>query len=408
MSGIFVEKMEHVPGIYMIFNLKSKKIYIGKAKRLKERALQHVKNLYFKCDNNKKLQHEFTNESNIYYLGNLCELENLENLDELESIYYLAACEECGAENVYNEKKLYNAKDRVGEIDKAKTEIKNALLRKIENTDGNMYKNCYGMKDWIDSKTVEKLDLKGKSIEQMLKNKEIDYLIFGKAGDYIGKNGMAQTLTSILDEKVNELKGIENIENKRCLWATSGPTLNDFSDYISLYKESYGNDKKLFVLFKLTVNSYNQNNKVEQKYFWEKDGEKYLDTAPARKNVKALVLKNFYIIKDDFVFESFAKMYYRFSSAGYRSADKKYELNSDILNRQTLYLAVKKSLILDEENEKLRNTLGFLKAPYLLDELREKYEAEEANNIIFTSDEEHPAYYLLAEVEDYVKLQRCN
>lgn len=160
MSTIFVEKMEHVPGIYIIFNLKSKKAYIGKTEQLKQRALNHVRDLYFKCDSNKKLQDEFNEGGHRFYIGKLCELESAESLGEWESIYYLAACKVCGFENIYNEQKLNNAKNRLEEIEKAKIEISNALSRKVKKTDGNTYKNPYGMKDWIDSKTVNALDLK--------------------------------------------------------------------------------------------------------------------------------------------------------------------------------------------------------------------------------------------------------
>ena len=403
MSKIFVEKMEHVPGIYILFNLESKKTYIGKATRLKERALRHVTHLYSNSHNNKNLQFEFTHENYTYYLGILCELKNLERLDEWESIYYLAACEVCSSENVYNQKKLYKAKKQVEQINIAKNEIADALLRKPDCARGNMYNNCCGMKDWIDSKTINTLELKSISIEQMLINKEIDFLLFGKAGDYIGKDGVSQTFTSILTEKVNQLKGAEN---ECCLWATSGPELNDFLNYISLYKKIYGNNKKLFVIFKLTVNKYTQNDKKEITYYLEKNGKIYFDTSPNKKSAKALILNNFYVTEDDFEIESLAKMYYRFSPARYRSATQKHELNSGNLTRQTLYPAILKNLILDEHNEELKDALGFMKSPYLLDELKEQYEAEKDDNIFFHNDEEHPAYYLVAEVENYVKLKR--
>ena len=412
MSKIFVEKMENTPGIYIIFNIKSKKIYIGKSEHLKERALQHVKNLYLNSrDENTNLQKEFTAQNNKYYVGKLCELKNTGNLEkdlkELESIYYLAAYEMYGKEKIYNTVKLNTAQNQIEKIEQAKMEIKEALLRKEKKVDGETYTDCNNMKDWIPFETISKLKLQSKSIEKMLKNNEIPFLILGKAGEYISDAELPQPFTEILEEKVNQLNSKKDIENRRCLWATSGPDLDDFSKYLQLYRNIYGSDKKLFALFKLTL-SQHKNDSIERQYYWEKNNQVYFAKAPDKKTFKALVIRRFYVVREDFDFEKFTKMYYRFSSAAYLVKEKKYRLNNDICNRSTLSIGVLKDVILSENNKELAEMLGFVKAPYLFDELKGKSEINPISRISFNSNEEHPAYYLLAEVEDFVKISKCD
>lgn len=403
-SVIYIEKLEHRPGIYIIFNLKSHMIYIGKATRLKERALQHVKNLYMSCDNNADLQEEFSVGTNNYYLGCLQELKSTDELDKWESIYYLAAIGLCGKEKVYNKVCLNDEVNQINEIEKAKKIVKSALERETKGTERYSYARYSQMKDWIKTDIVEELGLKSKSIRQLFENNEIDCLMFGKAGDYIG-DGKHQTISDILSGKVNELKCIENEMMKKCLWVTSGPTMQDFSKFYTFYKEKYGENKKLYVLFKLTINPYNRSDETDECYFWEKDGMKYYATSPKAKTVKALVIKNFYVVEEDFEFEQFAKMYYRYSKPAYNSSEKKYVLNSDNLSRMTLYPAVSKALILDKTNEDVRNALGFSEHPYLLEEFESKNDIEQMSKFPICNEEEHPAYYILAEVEDYVILQ---
>ncbi|MEG2439762.1 MAG: GIY-YIG nuclease family protein [Lachnospiraceae bacterium] len=411
-SEIYIEKLEHRPGIYIIFNLQSYRIYIGQAKRLKERALQHVKNLYLYCDNNENLQKEFSGEKNTYYLGCLKELESTkrlkkleitELLDKWESIFYLAAIGLYGKEKVYNKKCLNNEKDQISEIEKAKDILKSALERETKGTERYSYTSFSKMKDWITTEVVEELALKPISIKELFDNHEIDCLLFGKAGDYIG-DGKPQTICDILREKVNELKCIKDKKMKKCLWATSGPTIDEFSKFHSFYKKKYGEKKKLYVLFKLTINSYNRGEEIKKSYFCEMAGMKYYVTAPEAKTIKALLIKEFYIVRENFEFDQLAKMYYRYSKPAYKTNEKKYVLNSDCLSRMTLYPAVSKALILNALNEDVRDELGFSQNPYLLEEFELKNDMKQITKFPKCDKEEHPAYYILAEVEDYVSL----
>lgn len=402
-SVIYIEKLEHKPGIYIIFNLKTQRIYIGQATRLKERALQHVKNLYLNCDDNASLREEFSGEANEYYLGCLCQLESTEYLDQWESIYYLAAIDLFDREMVYNIRELNNEKNQLDKIEKAKNVLKNALKRKTKGTEKYTNTRFSKMKDWIETDVVEELGLKTKSIKQMFENSELDFLLFAKAGDYIGDE-KPQTISEILREKVCDLNRSEFKSTKRCLWATSGPRIGEFSEFYSLYKKKYGEQKKLYVLFKLTINAYSTS-KEQKRYFWKKDGAVYTDTAPSSNTVKALVLNNFYVIEEDFEFEQFTKMYYRYARPAYHSTENKYMLNSDNTARQTLYPAVSKALIMDKVNEDIREALGFSGAnSYLLDELQEKNCIEHMKKFPDCNKEEHPFYFILAEVEDYVQL----
>ena len=73
-SVIYLEKMKNIPGIYVIFNMQTYSLYIGKSNCLRTRAIQHIQNLYYGVDNNSNLQNEFSNNANTYYIGCLKQL----------------------------------------------------------------------------------------------------------------------------------------------------------------------------------------------------------------------------------------------------------------------------------------------------------------------------------------------
>ncbi len=164
-------------------------------------------------------------------------------------------------------------RDKIGS---AKTDIENALKREVKGTEKYTFARFKSIKDWVPTELVERLQLKPVSLNRMFENGEIDFLMFGKAGDYIGEN-KPQTIPEILEEKVGDLA-----EKARCLWATSGPKMDIFSTFYSLFRKKYGEEKKLYVLFRLTINKY-ESMKPQKTYRWEKDGITYTDTAPDAK-----------------------------------------------------------------------------------------------------------------------------
>lgn len=95
-SSIIVEKFENEDsGIYMILNLETKNIYIGKSLNLKRRMEEHVRNLYSGYDNNKDLQVDF-NKSIYTYRIALLKIVSPEELNKYESIFYQAAAKQLG------------------------------------------------------------------------------------------------------------------------------------------------------------------------------------------------------------------------------------------------------------------------------------------------------------------------
>ena len=88
----------------------------------------------------------------------------------------------------------------------------------------------HNIKDFIDPDKLENIRLKSINIEKLYNNQELDFLMFGIAGDYIGTDS-SQTIEEILKEKSCDI-----LKNKKCLWATTGPALKIFEEYFSLFK----------------------------------------------------------------------------------------------------------------------------------------------------------------------------
>lgn len=409
---IYVERMEHRPGIYIIFNRRTLEIYIGQARRMKERVLQHVRNLYLNEDNNKTLQNEFNDGKDNYYMGCLRELDDAESLNRWEGIYYQVCKDLYGKERLYNQNKppKISSEIKTEEREIAENTIRSILKKKADTKGLKRFTSCgfAEMRDWIPREVLDELGIQSRSLKQMFENHEIDFLLFGKAGDYIGAD-KPDTICETLRKKIDELNSAENERTRRCLWETSGPDPDIFSRWLSLYHRIYGEDKKVYVLFEFTINRYKQgSDKKETTFCWECDGVRYKDTVPSnKKNAKALVIKNFYAVEEDFNFGDLQDVYYRFDTAALHTSMQKYKLNSNNLSRLTLYASVLNSLIVDAENEEIRQELGFSDAPYLLEEFMKSRNISGQSEFFPTCDEnhDHPVYYLLAEVENYVPLR---
>lgn len=401
-SKIYLEKMEHIPGIYIIYNISSKKLYIGQATRLKERALQHIEYLYKGVDNNLTLQAEFINNPSKYYIGILKEGIKIDELDKWESTFYCAAVKLYGSENVYNKIKLEKELNS-NEIEQAQDNIKEALERDIRNCDQYTETKSKDMKDWVPYDVVKELKLQKKSLVEMYKNHEIDFLLFGKAGDYIG-DGSPQTISAILREKVSELNNISDNEKRRCLWASSGPHMDNSKKYFALYKK-YKPNNKMYVLFKLTVNPYDKSKEKAVSFYWEKDGTKYFDTAPDRKTkkAKALVIKNFYIVQEDFDFKTLEKNYFKCDLKTIKNNKLIYNPREWRRSRYTLTPTILQEYLLSPENKELRREMEVLENEAAWEELKE---TEPQSKFPECDSANEMAYYILAEVEDYVEIKK--
>ena len=333
-SSIHLEKMNNTPGIYIIFNMKTYRLYVGKSKHLKQRALEHIKNLYSGQDNNKELQEEFSANTNTYYIGCLQELDSSEELDYFESLYYSAA------QKWFNNKDMiYNIRQLDGkfsfstsELNYAQSIISNAIINYKKSTDKYTYNRVIEenkLKDFISSDILSK----SKSLKELYDNNELDFLMFGIAGDYVGDKS-PQTIESILNEKTDYIK-----KHKKCLWVTSGPSLDVFNNYLSLFKSKYGDNKILYVLFKLTAHKYNSKNN-EKSYIMYEDQNIYECTSPKKRTVKALVIKKFYNVEEDFNFEQFQNYYYKYNMPRKLKLSNKYELYSQNPGSTSLYPAI--------------------------------------------------------------------
>lgn len=411
-NKFYVEKFENRPGIYVIYSEKTKKIYIGQSKRLKERVYQHIKNLFSDSDNNRILQEDFRNSNSVYSIGCLCQLTSEEDLNYWEGIYYKAAKNLFGSD-VYNEltppdSSKSDSLDEEKNVDDAKTIIKN-VLNKMEEHKGECItlNKLKKMKDWIPSELLTKLNIKTVSFKQMLENNEADFLLFAKAGDYIGTD-RPDTICETLEKKVKEM---DSKKSGRCLWTTSGPGLHVFNKWLSLYHNKYGTDKKVYALFKFTLNPFSQEGKKEKTFFADYKGERYTDTVPAqegRENAtkKALVIKKFYAIKEELDFEKLQDRYYRFGGPVLRASTGKLELNSLNVSHITLYAAILNAVVVDKDNDDVRESLGISDKNNLLDVFKKtRNTSREDLDFLPCEENSHRIYYLLAEVEDYIQIR---
>lgn len=417
---VYVEKLDNVPGIYVIYNKSKRGIYIGQAEHLKIRASEHVKYL-FKNDKsgNVKLRNDFNdNIKDEYYIRPLKLLKKEDSLDYWESIFYCAAnryIKESEYQKLYNkvnlEKKLerINYKDKTDkekDIDDAIVIINEVLNKKLNKKSmGKFTKDRYIMQDWISEETISALGLKRKNLKKMFDDKEIEFLLFSVAGDYIGKE-RTQSIDSILIEKNKDIR-----TKSKCLWVTSGPEIPVFKRFIKTFKDRYDN-KKLFALFKFTISKYNQDKLEEKHFYYEKDGVVYKGTGAIRLlennykiyTCKAFLINKFYIVNEYFDFQELQEKYYRAINPTLyvRGNNAKYELNSDNWSRITSYPGVSKSLLIEEGNDDVKKLVGLLDKEYLLEELKEREKINYVNTFPDCEDE-HAVYYVLAEIEDYVE-----
>lgn len=270
------------------------------------------------------------------------------------------------------------------------------------------------MRGSINIEELKKLGIQTKSLRQMYKNRELDWMMFGTIGEYIGDE-QPQKIYEILQEKTQELTTIESEPLKRCLWVTAGPKIENFRKFYTLFREKNRDNQKLYILFKITKNPYSRRYDQKGIYYKTIDGMKYTDTAPRnKKTVKALVLRKFFLVDENFDYEQLEDMYYYFERSAYDTSTGKGRLN-DIPQRLTVYPAILNTLILNrnKETDDIRNALGFCDYPDLLNELQarqavlklENNNTEQRLEFPKCTENKQAAYYILAEVEDYVQLQ---
>lgn len=421
-SVIQVEKTGNVPGIYLISNKKENSVYIGQAKELKRRMMQHVKYLFLGCDNNASLQKEFDNfeKGYQYRILKVCECE-IDELDFYERLYYIAAKSMKNIKNVHNKQEPNNSYDGTKkQIEEAINTIKDVLEIKNDNGSMHLFKSMQSMRDWIEKSNKEIINdakeilnnaslnpcLGEISIKELHKRNKIGCIMLGVAGDYVksldnDEKKEVETITEILATKIADIALYG-----KCLWATAGPE-------ISLFKEFYKNgkfneSKKLYVLFRLTVFKFSKGEE-SVKYSWTDDeGIKLYATSTDKKTNKALVIKNIWTVKEDFEYDDFEKLYYRYDTPATdcRGNKRVKILNSDNLKRQSLYAAVSIKEILN--NEGLREVLK-LKGD-LLGDFNNKYKDLDIRQMNMPEFEEDAgtSCYIIAEIENYVEINNIS
>lgn len=404
-SKIYMEKMPHKSGIYMIYSKKSNSIYIGKTKDLFSRSYQHVKALFLGKDNT-ILNSDFFNNPDDFYILKLEYVEET-SLSTMEHIYYEAA-KECMNDNLFSKVYNINKPISVAQINISDEKIKiasNILKDKIKNFNSIIDYNIFTEKnfkarDWLDSNIINDLKLDSVSLKEMFERGELEFLSFAKIGDYIGRDA-PQTLSEILIEKNQDLNG----EPHKCLWMIEGVALHYFNRYISTFKAKFGNDKKLYCLFKLTAQPYKDNGRKRKTYSYKTDRIILYGTGPGDtektvfKQKKGLLIKKFYTIKEDFNFEELQHKYYR-TNITYNS-NNTIQKNSDNMGNNSFFTFVRKSLLFEEKHTDIRKLVRLENEKEILEDIRRN--SENPNVFPECNREEHPTFYLLAEIENYVQ-----
>lgn len=419
-SKIYSEKIESVPGIYIIYNMKNYKVYIGQAKDLRDRVLDHINLLFLHKENNrfkdnKNLQKEFDCGNNTYMIRNLFKTNDNEKtiLNKYESLYYQAAVHKYGREMVYNSIELNKFQFTDQEIKKAEKRIIEILKKELDNKKCYLYTTEVDKKqDWIDMdksqiiSEVKNFNNFNKdtavifdeiSIKDLINNHKLDYLLVGKMGDYIGKND-SQKFSQILIEKIADIS-----EKGACLWATAGPNVNTFKRFRIEHGFDENNEKKIYALFSLTTSKFNNEIKDLGCYSYTWNGKNLFDTAPNKKRFKALIISKIWSVKEDFILESLFDQYYNFHyGATYHTYYDKFILNTDISNLRNLNMIV--------SNNEVKNNISLRKDELgMNDELfKEFLERNLLYDKIKYNENEHVTRYFIAEVLDYVWMNNVN
>ncbi len=432
-----IEKMNAVPGIYMIYNQTKKTAYIGQATDLKERMRTHIANLYriydAKGDNNANLQAEFElgNSHYIYCVLYPFDEETArlkltnESLSKLEGIYFCAAKERLTEGNVHNIRKppKYNTPSE-NELKVACKRMDSCIEKysnnvparrptiKIHNTIEAARKINIDILDRDKDAIVDaaehhphngqmrrKVELGSISIKHLLETEKLNHIMIGKMGDYIG-NEQAQRFTDILIEK---LAGIA--DQGKCLWATNCPNVKDTKKFIDKY--GFLDDdgtKKVYALFALTSSKYNNKKYENVVYYWNDSNQQFTDTAPYSKTNKrkAMIINRFWLVEEDFDLSDFTDLYYRHAPARIRWNTREYILNHPIneMRQMQLCCASLKSKIINcpEIQHELHLDQNLI---------RELKDGTPKNDPAFY-DNEGAVCYILAEIEDSIWMKSSN
>ena len=430
-STIEVEKFERESGIYMIFNKDTDWVYVGQAKDLKARMIQHIQILFEDKENkdknilpknqkqfrqdNKNLQDDFNKDTDSFRMV-LLEQVSVEELDKYESLYLQAAEKKY---KVYNIKELKKYKADTSEIEKAKEIIEQAKQR---NTPGmyNFKTRADARQDWIsksNSEIIEEVrqrvrkdgepklkkepELGSISLRELYENGKLDHLMLGVVGDYVG----TQTITDILIEKMADI----SLYGK-CLWVGGGPGVGEFKAFKE--KHGFGEEKKLYILFHFTLNKFKssaQDQTREAKCSWEdKDGTVLSATAPSKVNskntptYKALLIDKIWTVEEDFPIYRLLNYYYRYAKPAYYKSEGKNKLNNDLshYDRQMKNTVSRKAILNSEELQRELQIEG-----ELLEEFKAKAAGQTYSSFIPCNEDGHPVRYVLMEVLDYVKIK---
>lgn len=419
-----IEKMNAVPGIYMIYNVGRKTVYIGQAQKLKQRMKDHMDSLYIRHKDNKNLQKEFELGGNTYWyrvleILPLSQKEHMEKLlDEKESLYFQAAKAVPEFTQVHNEQDL---EGRFFPDAETLAAAKKVILQKLEALDKPSMKiSGQGDLDKLNRDILDKypqgiiaeaeqklaqmqgeggkITLDTISIKKLYESGNLKHLLVGKMGDYIGED-LPQSFSDILAEKL-----AYTARYGKCLWTAAGADTDEANKFIAQYgfeSELDGRPvRKVYALFPLTSASYDNAKYGDQPvtYYWiDPDGQRHSDTGPAGKVKKALVLDKFWLVKEEFPLYAFLNNYYRHTSPGYK--DGKPRLNKELSAQNQLLVAcitAKKEI---EANEQLQEALGFNKE--MLKDLQDVIPKEE----VPFEDNGGAVSYILAEALAYVEIR---
>ena len=423
-SSIIVEKFENEDsGIYMILNLETKNIYIGKSLNLKRRMEEHVRNLYSGYDNNKDLQVDF-NKSIYTYRIALLKIVSPEELNKYESIFYQAAAKQLGKNKLYNKQDLKTKYSPTHEeLDEAIEIICKAISRKVNKRNAYTFNSFLDarrrLQDWLgksedeilkiadkridyltkkngESRNLQKPVLESISIKELYENNNFDYTRSRVMGDYFGDE-REKSFADILGEKIGDIA----YYGGKCLWAAAGPSLLTFKELKDLNCQK---GKKIYALFSLTLHEYNKtkDNNVKTYKWTDANGNVYFDTAPERstKSFKGLVITRFWTVKEDFPIDDFYDLYYRLERKQ-RSTGQRILANDVSQCTRSMQAVVSKKEILNDKD--LQETLAL--DDKLIDQFKKEKLSkteEEYSSFLPCTDEPHPVLYILAEVSDYV------
>ena len=239
------------------------------------------------------------------------------------------------------------------------------------------------------------------SLKELYEEGKLSFLFLGKVGGYSG----GQDFTDILIEKLADVAHYQ-----KCLWFSSGPNIAKYHRNRDTFRKTFGDKRKIYVLFAPVTTKYQASEHEYYSYLDNSRDLRLFDSGPRDSSErKALIIRKFFLVAEQFDKNKFYQLYYDAISLD----DHHYTLPSPLEKcfHNTLLEAWSNDAVLN--NCSVQERLGFLTEDAHQESRRQRLEEWKQTRCEtvfpqFHVNTEGRAQYILAEVEDYIELDKCD